>query len=180
MERRPSVPQIQRPPREPVRAATIDVPRVSSERKPRGVTEFYDDYLGLYEQPGDEMPPDVPAKTLNSGGGEGAGAFRVAAWANNTMLGASPNIPPSRTPSQRIGQTDARGPTLSSKLLSSLNDQARAPLAGTGRYTDDGTRMSTMDYGNTSIDLSKIRVKVSYYSISCSLLEILSTCSASL
>ncbi|KAG8967536.1 hypothetical protein FRC03_009789 [Tulasnella sp. 419] len=70
----------------PSRSRTMD--ETSPRMGERGVTQIYDDYLDAYGGVGDG-PPEVPP--LNVG--------RVAAWANKTIAGASPNMPPSRTPS---------------------------------------------------------------------------------
>ncbi|KAG8930789.1 hypothetical protein FRC02_003661 [Tulasnella sp. 418] len=149
-DRAPQRPQ--RPSDKPTPSRSRTTDETSPRMGERGVTQIYDDYLDAYGGVGDG-PPEVPP--LNVG--------RVAAWANKTIAGASPNMPPSRTPSVRTGGNNA---ALRRQL-------SRRPTYGGGgrapsKYADEdddggyyGDAMSGQ-YDDLVFDLIKIRVKLHY------------------
>lgn len=77
---------------------------------------------------------------------------KVTAWTNWTVAGASPDIPPSRAPSQRVVR---RAP--SRKLT---RDVAADSNESTSQYEDDG-RLGGFDMVRT-YEQAKVRVKIHY------------------
>lgn len=64
-----------------------------------GVTQFYEDYLPMYgtgtnhnNNTNEPQPLERSSSTIR----------KVAAWTNKTVIGASPDVPPSRAPSQAV------------------------------------------------------------------------------
>lgn len=132
-------------------------PTGAKERTPR-MTEFYDEYLGAYEEPA----PPVP---------EG-----VAAWAAKTK-GAPPppSVPPSRSGSIRTGL--ARG--YDERSRSAYDERPRAPPSSYGgssmgvrrklsrrptrqTYEEEEEGYVSGEYSDAPFELVKIRVKLHY------------------
>ncbi|KAG8926046.1 hypothetical protein FRC00_003338 [Tulasnella sp. 408] len=158
-----SPPPEQRPPAPPSKGlapprmgdtAPLQVKRPSAKEENRGVmTQIYEDYLGFGGGNGAE---DVPAQSQPQSQDP---LSRVAAWQQRTVPGASPNVPPSRTPSQRRG--GGGGSVLSGRRTPSKGNVIPGTRLSGSRGDDD-------DEGGSSVtdivpfEQMKIRVKIHY------------------
>ncbi|KAJ1306172.1 hypothetical protein OPQ81_010882 [Rhizoctonia solani] len=172
--RLPSVPTGGESLMSPQRSPAGELPRDrepprSADRSPRGgaprMTEFYDDYIGAYEDPAPPMP-------------------EVATWAAQTK-GAPPppSMPPSRAPStvgggqrgggydrgyergydQRDQRYDERSrPPPSSYGGSSMGLRRKLSRRPTRRYEEEEEGYVSGDYSDAPFELVKIRVKLHY------------------
>ncbi|KAG8862594.1 hypothetical protein FRB96_001152 [Tulasnella sp. 330] len=111
----------------------------------RGVTQFYDSYLGAYE--GD----DVRASQVEAE----PEMRRVAAWTSKTIVGAPPDQPPSRAPSQAIRQMKKQP----SRKFGSNQGRSQRDAGSNGsasQYDEEEGRSSSFD------GTWKIRIKIHY------------------
>ncbi|KAG8977814.1 hypothetical protein FRB90_008657 [Tulasnella sp. 427] len=157
-----SPPQDQRPPPpvskglSPPRLADVTPLQVSrkasTKEENRGVmTQIYEDYLGIgggngavvVEEPVSQAQLQSPDPLS-----------RVTAWQQRTVPGASPSVPPSRTPSQRGGGAIMNG----RKPPSRSNTAVPGIRISAGRDDDDEGGSSVTDI--VPFEQMKIRIKI--------------------
>lgn len=136
--------------------------RLSPPRRPsrdegpsRGVmTQIYDDYLGGFEGGGGgggaEQAFDPLAAATDS-------TRRVAAWQSKTVVGASPNIPPSRAPSQRTPTSSTTTSVRGGGAATPVRKRTMGTVKSMSRYGDDDDDLAS----DVPFEQMKIRVKVS-------------------
>ncbi|KAG9049167.1 hypothetical protein FS837_010986 [Tulasnella sp. UAMH 9824] len=132
--------------------APLQVKRPSAKEENRGVmTQIYEDYLGFGGGNGaEEAPPQSQPQSQDP-------LSRVAAWQQRTVPGASPNVPPSRTPSQRRG---GGGSVLSGRRTPSKGNVIPGTRLSGSRDDDDEGGSSVTD--SVPFEQMKIRVKIHY------------------
>ncbi|QRW25450.1 neutrophil cytosol factor 2 [Rhizoctonia solani] len=121
-------------------------PPISAARSPRGaarMTDFYDDYIGAYEDPA----PPIPDK--------------VATWAAQTK-GAPPppsmSMPPSRAPS-------VTGGAVAVDTIADMSNAISVTMNARGRLLaqeEEGYVSGDYEYSEAPFEMTKIRVKLHY------------------
>ncbi|KAG8945430.1 hypothetical protein FRC04_000805 [Tulasnella sp. 424] len=159
LEQRPTPPVSKGlgPPRMNDTVAPLQVRRPSAKEENRGVmTQIYEDYLGIGGggNGAEEIPPPAQSQPQSQDP-----LSRVAAWQQRTIPGASPNVPPSRTPSQR-GGGGGGGSVLNGRKTPSRNNTIPGIRVSNGREDDDEGGSSVTEI--VPFEQMKIRVKIHY------------------
>ncbi|KIO21451.1 hypothetical protein M407DRAFT_69766, partial [Tulasnella calospora MUT 4182] len=137
--------------------APLQLKRPSAKEENRGVmTQIYEDYLGIGGGNGAEQAPAQSQSQPQSQPQSQDPISRVAAWQQRTIPGASPNVPPSRTPSQRGG---GGGSALGGRKTPSKSNVI-PPTRLSGSRDDDDGGSSVTDI--VPFEQMKIRVKIHY------------------
>ncbi|KAF8756689.1 NADPH oxidase regulator [Rhizoctonia solani] len=124
-------------------------PPISAARSPRGaarMTDFYDDYIGAYEDPA----PPIPDK--------------VATWAAQTK-GAPPppsmSMPPSRAPSRHDERSRPPPSSYGGSSMGLRRKMSRRPTRGY-EEEEEGYVSGDYEYSEAPFEMTKIRVKLHY------------------